>query len=209
MVSKLHIDWKAIYSGSTQALPTVDIWGAPVEGYDLTHISATTASESISKFSDPIGLIPWTTDFNTNVLLTLDWLTRDHRSEEQQLSESLLHNHVKEFWFHNEFHQGYLIHICFPTELLSFRMQYESAYNELKTLPPANMSVDGIRLIHTCKDLLWKQWRCFGKDGYLDTKRDKPTTKILYRYECSRCGMKTPKGIKMFLMLTQSKLKDA
>jgi hypothetical protein len=201
----IEVDWKKVYNGTMrERTPTTDIWGEKDHPAmdDWTLIEAAGPTQN-SKFEQPILPIPWGTDYHDNVALTLEWLVRDHRRDQLRLKPEFLHSPTRKFWFHNEYDPGMFMHVCYPKDLLKFRMQYDSAYVEWSVLPPQEMSSRAIKMFDNCKQLLWYQWNCIGKDGFYG---DGDT--LDYRYECSRCYEKMPKGVRMFTVLTQSKLKD-
>lgn len=201
----IEVDWEKIYAGTIRerTKPT-DIWGKETSGDGEWTVFEALDHAQNSKFDQPIVPIPWGTDYHENVALTLEWLVRDHRRDQLRLKEELLHERTREFWFHNEYDPGIFMHVCYPKDILKFRMQYDAAYAEWNALPPQEMSSRAIKMLDNCKQLLWYQWKCIGKDGFPSLEGDG----VDYRYWCSRCFEKMPKGVKMFTVLTQSKLKD-
>lgn len=212
----ININWEEVYNGTIRdSIPSTDMWGSfqntsIIDGL-LEHLNDTNPN-ALMKFDQPIGLIPWTDNYLQNVSLTLEWLVRDHRRAAIRLCAEPLCSHVKEHWYHCDFDEGIFYHVCYPKDILNYRVQYESAYSIYKYLPPKDMSSEALQLIDSCKNLLWIQWKCIGKDGEYTYKINKNTNEkelyIKYRYLCSRCGSDMPKSIRMFTLLTQTKLKD-
>lgn len=193
-----EINWEEIYAGTIKQPQKAIFTG----NQDLV-INDKVPFQINKKFESLIKPIPWYSDFDKNIALTLEWLVRDHRKENLRLYRKFLHQHVRDLWFHNEYDPGTFVHVCFPNDLLNYRMQYDAIYAQQAELEAVQMSKSAIYLIDTGIQRLWSQWKCIGKDGISKINGD-----IKYKYSCSRCCSEMPKGVKMFIMLTQSKLKD-
>ena len=198
----MQIDWEKIYEGTIKE-PSIgtNVW---MDNIQWEAKSLLNQGKMNKKFDVPIRPIPWTQDYQKNVDLTLEWLIRDHRNDTLRLQEEPVHNHIKEFWYHSEHYEGLYAHVCYPQDLLTFRTQYDGMFNEYTNLSPSEMSTRVLTLRKKLKNLLWVQWKCIGKDGI----RNVDTGKITYRYSCDRCCADMPKAVKMYAILTQSKLKD-
>lgn len=196
-----NINWDDIYDGTVRddfPRPNVFGWRNAVFAEIIT-------SQPNRKFDVPIKPLPWLQSFDENVHFTLEWLLRDHRRVEARLNLQPLVRPCRRYWYMSDFEDAKFSHVCYPQDLLKFRSQYDGAFEEYKSLPKEEMSKRGIEATRRCKALLWQQWHCIGKDGHYS----KETGQLYYKYACSRCGEIMPRGVKMFIILTKSKLKDA
>lgn len=197
----MSINWDDIYAGTVRDdFPRPDF-----VGYRDKYVNEIVSSQPNKKFDVPIKPLPWLLSFDENIHLTLEWLLRDHRKVEIRLKPDPLVRHCREHWYMSDFEDARFSHVCYPQDLLKFRSQYDGAYEEYKSLPMTEMSKRAIEVTRRCKALLWEQWHCIGKDGHFN----KETGQLYYKYACSRCGDIMPRGVKMFTILTKSKLKDA
>lgn len=199
----MKVDWEKIYEGTIKPPSNgTDIWNDQTGSWELQNLLS--AGKFNKKFEIPIRPIPWSDSYKENVSLTLEWLIRDHRHDTLRLQDGPLHSHIKEFWYHSEYYEGLYAHVCYPQELLTFRTQYDGLFEQFSNLPLSEMSSKALLLRKKLKNLLWVQWKCIGKDGIIN----KDDGKITYSYFCDRCGTDMPKAVKMYSILTQSKLKD-
>lgn len=199
----MDINWDKVYEGTIKpANVGTDMWNDQSGSFELATLIST--QKFNKKFDMPIRPVPWSSDFMENISITLEWLIRDHRNDTIRLSEDKVLNHIKDCWFRSEYYEGEYVHVCYPQELLKFRTEYDSVYDQLVNLSAKEMSSNCLKLRQRLKDLLWYQWKCLGKDGV----KNKCTEKITYLYSCDRCGTDMPKAIKAYAILTQSKIKE-
>jgi hypothetical protein len=140
-----------------------------------------------------------------NLTYTLEWLLRDSRKDKIRFNERNLIKHIKDNWFISEIQEGQIVHVCYPKELINYRMKYESVYGEYVNLDSKEMSIKPLYLINHAKNLLWAQWKCIGFDGSQDV--DGIFTGLPhYNYNCNRCQTKMLKNVKAYVILTKSRL---
>jgi hypothetical protein len=210
------------------------------------------------KFAQLPNTPSWSESFEENLSLTLEWLLREARDDVIRLSPTPIITPVMDSWYRAEFEEGRFFHICFKSEMLEFRHQYETQLEHLRrpslyrgeqlaeALPippdqavriiesavprpslPAYSEVSEALQIHLHR-LLWSAWSCFGGDGWREepkvpevTDKDPMCRPLLYdekpysdwdrvwRKKCFKCQADLPPGLKMWVKLQHSALKDA
>lgn len=191
----MNVDWKAIYRRD--------------------DIKSTSRHK---KFSILPGLLPWEPTGAENLWATLEWLIRDGRKDDVRFSETAVTNHVREHWYRSEIEEGRFIHICYPTEMLKYRGQYEALHQHLKETEQQDI-MHLHELAAAARLKLWSAWNCIGSDG----NKVEPVYPVEefhelvpyqlwdqeWQNQCSKCCDPLPKALQMWVKLQHSKLKGA
>jgi len=170
------------------------------------------------KFDHLIKPIPWTDDVDQNTSDTLEWLLRSGRSKEVRYSEEPVINKIVDAWYRYEAVEGQFYHVCYPKELLMYRMRYDGLYDHVTASKDLMGAIDRNK---RAKTALWSAWRCFGQDGGripqetpedISTKNDMVITwreaedqfsnwRQHWNNKCSRCSESLPRSLQMAVIL--------
>ncbi len=170
------------------------------------------------KFDVLPNSIPWGESVEENLWMTLEWLVRESRGEHIRFSKEPMLRPVRDDWYQAEFENddGRFVHICYPSDILKFRGQYEGVKRSLEE--SSCMQQEQQQLRKQAQQLLWSAWGCIGNDGER-TKPPPPSSDEIYipiwhewarewKNQCSRCCAPLPKSLQMWIKLQHSKLKD-
>lgn len=127
------------------------------------------------KFERLPQTIPWGTDADENLWMTIEWLLRENRVNEIRYCEDPIIYPMRDGWFKAEFEDGRFIHACFPKDLFKFRLQFEAAAMNFRMIEPSDVQAH-FRAIDAARQKLWCAWKCFGGDG----RREEPK---VYTYD--------------------------
>lgn len=174
----------------------------------------------VKKFVELPRIIPWGSEFEENITITLEWLLRDGRNDDIRYSKEPTVNFVRDNWYRAEFEEGRFLHCCYPQDLLKFRGQYEMIINQIKELDEINM-LEIKELADNARSRLWSAWNCFGGDGEKqEPKVEKFTDDLqfipsyqewprVWSNSCKKCCDPLPKALQIWVKFQHSKLKDA
>lgn len=108
--------------------------------------------------------LPLTTEFESNVRRTLDWLLRFGRNVTVSQSENPVLIPLKDNWFMSDIpsEKGVFYHLCDPMKFFQYHDRYTYHFNEFITVP-RRQGTQGPHL-GTARDMLWSMWNCLGKN---------------------------------------------
>jgi hypothetical protein len=169
--------------------------------------------------------IPWGSDMEENLHLTLEWLFRDGKKDDVRRSEEPVLNLICDGWFRCESEDGLFLHACYPEEIFSFRRKYEGLYfciRDMEEDPEGrNMLTEMHSNCNAARRILWSAWNCLGKDGdkvdpnlnlepeQLHELKPYSQWERTWTNKCSRCCAELPKALQMWVKLQHSKLAKA
>lgn len=200
-----HIDWSAVFSKEEEV------------------------GRKFDRLPQPI---PWTMDYEQNLIDTMEWLFRAGTKEVIRLCPGQQFELMNDRWYKYAPLEGLYYHICYPKEMLMYRTRYDALHAQVV----GNNDLKGARdRIKLARQALWSGWRCFGHDGKLREPRHdeefvsetdpndrwvystvfNENERIPYKYwkqnwrkRCSICSEDLPKQLRMNIFVLK-KLKDA